>query len=316
MDIYVEYPIKQTVGERIGLRFLLGHFHVPDWAFSDGCIEAPHPRCDISFMALSCRAQLEQGSCRQGHERRVGPKPPDVTSDGRSLSPLAASALALQRAAGNRATAAVLRGLDDRPKRQRTEVGALDKQKFWSGPKYGASTTVAGGTSVEVDLGSAASQLVNYGSKPDSDACTAVHWLNAQEYDEKQWVKGHLLNDNLGGEGISENLTPLTHTANANYEGQFESKVKNYLQQCYSHANHAPNDTHWYGARLTIKTEGMKWPTSMIKRVQAVKKKITTKAKYIKKKKDSNEIKKIGKPSWLSDSGKLPEGQQDTKCVQ
>jgi hypothetical protein len=40
------------------------------------------------------------------------------------------------------------------------------------------------------------------------------------------WIKGHLQNDNLGGLGESNNLTPLTSTANKNMSKTFEEPLK------------------------------------------------------------------------------------------
>ena len=48
-----------------------------------------------------------------------------------------------------------------------------------------------------------------------------------EEKDSSYYIKGHLLNDNLGGTGKEwKNLTPLTRKANANHEVQIESFVK------------------------------------------------------------------------------------------
>ncbi|MEQ0565524.1 RHS repeat-associated core domain-containing protein, partial [Amycolatopsis sp. NEAU-NG30] len=42
-----------------------------------------------------------------------------------------------------------------------------------------------------------------------------------------RWIRGHLQNDNLGGPGLSENMTPLTSTANKNMSSKFETPLKN-----------------------------------------------------------------------------------------
>jgi RHS repeat-associated protein len=41
------------------------------------------------------------------------------------------------------------------------------------------------------------------------------------------FIRGHLRNDNLGGPGTSENLTPLSHNANMKMQGSFEAPLKN-----------------------------------------------------------------------------------------
>ncbi|HEX4223889.1 MAG TPA: RHS repeat-associated core domain-containing protein, partial [Pseudonocardiaceae bacterium] len=48
---------------------------------------------------------------------------------------------------------------------------------------------------------------------------------------DEEWIKGHLQNDNLGGHGVSDNMTPLTQTANKRMASQFEGKVKQAVQK-------------------------------------------------------------------------------------
>ena len=40
------------------------------------------------------------------------------------------------------------------------------------------------------------------------------------------WVRGHLLNEHLGGPGTKENLTPITKTANSRHHSTVEKLVK------------------------------------------------------------------------------------------
>jgi hypothetical protein len=44
-------------------------------------------------------------------------------------------------------------------------------------------------------------------------------------------IRGHLLNGNLGGLGIAENLYPITNQANGQHEREVESQVKNEIHQ-------------------------------------------------------------------------------------
>ncbi|HLP54709.1 MAG TPA: DNA/RNA non-specific endonuclease [Fluviicola sp.] len=46
---------------------------------------------------------------------------------------------------------------------------------------------------------------------------------------QNKYVRGHLLNDNLGGEGKPYNLFPITANANKEHERVIESKVKNWV---------------------------------------------------------------------------------------
>ena len=93
---------------------------------------------------------------------------------------------------------------------------------------------------------------------PVSGQCTAVEWLNANAYGGYAWIKGHLLNDNLGGEGISENLTPMTDTANMRYKA-FESSIKRAIDECYRQGQFSYG-SRWYGVRVAIDVVGQQWP--------------------------------------------------------
>ncbi|TNC22749.1 RHS repeat-associated core domain-containing protein [Amycolatopsis alkalitolerans] len=56
---------------------------------------------------------------------------------------------------------------------------------------------------------------------------------NGKDGDGSAFIRGHLRNDNLGGPGLSPNLTPLSSTANKNMSGSFEEplkKVDNWLK--------------------------------------------------------------------------------------
>ena len=153
----------------------------------------------------------------------------------------------------------------------------------WLGPVYGRSSAMAGGTSVRAILGPAAGQSVNYGSVPGIRSCTAVNWLNANAYDGSLWIKGHLLNDNLGGPGVSKNLTPMTHTANMQYKA-FESSVKNALAVCYSRAkSNADGRRHWYGVSYDVDVIGTRWPAAAAPQARAVAATVDATAHYVEK---------------------------------
>ncbi|UFH55826.1 DUF4157 domain-containing protein [Spirosoma sp. KNUC1025] len=66
------------------------------------------------------------------------------------------------------------------------------------------------------------------GSPPTSTMTASYTVLNQrrQEGGASYYVKGHLLNDNIGGKGVWENLTPLSREGNSSHEGQVESLVK------------------------------------------------------------------------------------------
>lgn len=175
------------------------------------------------------------------------------------------------------------------------QTNAIDREINWMGPYYGRWDQVDGGTSVVATLGPAAGRPVNYGKKPGVRQCPAVNWLNQQGYLGKRWVKGHLLNDNLGGPGLTMNLTPMSHTANLQFEKAFESKVKRALDASYSHGLAHPNDPNWYGVNVRVKVK-LDLTSSVGQRVRAT-------ACYIRKKKASGSRKAVDKPNWAP---KLP----------
>jgi len=171
-----------------------------------------------------------------------------------------------------------------RSARTRHAPNAHDLQIHWTGPDFGAWDSAAGGTSVSAELGPAAGQPVNYGSVPGVSSCTAVNALNAVLYDGKIWIKGHLLNDNLGGEGVSKNLTPMTHTANMQFKGQFESKVKSALDVCYSRASFGLDGRdNYYGVSFAVDVVGQAWPDALEDEVLAVADHVVATASYIQK---------------------------------
>lgn len=73
-------------------------------------------------------------------------------------------------------------------------------------------------------------QSIN-GSGPGSDQTELMQSLK-QRYGKPLtsscFVKGHLLNDNLGGFGVKENLFPLTSSAN----GFHKNRVENFVKEC------------------------------------------------------------------------------------
>jgi hypothetical protein len=186
------------------------------------------------------------------------------------------------------AAAAAVAVLTGRPQRTRRAPGEIDRQIHWGDPDFGPWTALGGGTSVDADLGPAAGQAVNYGSVPRLGECTAVEWLNIGAFGGHLWIKGHLLNDNLGGEGVSANLTPMTHTANMRYKA-FESSIKNAIDWCYRQGQFHYQGT-WYGVRVAIVVNGQQWPLGPTLAAQAVAQQVTTTAQYISKTGDDDPV--------------------------
>jgi hypothetical protein len=64
---------------------------------------------------------------------------------------------------------------------------------------------------------------------------------------ENKYIKGHLLNDNLGGSGQDTNLYPITANANKVHENQVESIVKGWVN----------NDGYWVYYKVAVAQESI-----------------------------------------------------------
>ena len=66
------------------------------------------------------------------------------------------------------------------------------------------------------------------GSAPTASATASYAVLNTRRQTESAsyYVKGHMLNENIGGKGVWQNLTPLSREGNSSHEGMVESLVK------------------------------------------------------------------------------------------
>lgn len=148
---------------------------------------------------------------------------------------------------------------DYQPLPKRVSVPPLkDTQNFFVEPSYGKSATFGGGTSVYAVLTHNAG-LADRGSAPHKGHCTAAQALNDARFLGRAWIKGHLLNDNLGGPGFSKNLTPMTDKANAEYESAFEAKVKDYLR--IAKGLDKRTVLHWYGIAYEVEVSaGFQYP--------------------------------------------------------
>lgn len=69
------------------------------------------------------------------------------------------------------------------------------------------------------------------GSSEQKNLMDAIH---PEFYTKNPFIKGHLLNHNLGGLGIAENMAPLTENANALHEMFVEQGVKNLIYNGYN----------------------------------------------------------------------------------
>jgi hypothetical protein len=68
------------------------------------------------------------------------------------------------------------------------------------------------------------------GTSPGGELDNLMGALGTQ-YPQHRMIRGHLLNGNLGGLGVMENLFPITNRANRLHETQVENHIKNEIQQ-------------------------------------------------------------------------------------
>jgi len=62
------------------------------------------------------------------------------------------------------------------------------------------------------------------------------------EQEQRKYIRGHLLNDRIGGEGRGRNLFPITAAANRSHEQQIESRVKRWVN----------TDRYWVYYRVNV----------------------------------------------------------------
>jgi hypothetical protein len=128
------------------------------------------------------------------------------------------------------------------------------------------------------------------GSGPKPGQCQAALDLNTKKFGGKSWIRGHILNDKLGGAGDAGNLTPLSADANKNHSGTVEGKVKTAVQQCRQYADQNPNADVWYGVyyKVTVSTERA-FPKATDKAEKAVARSITCTAHFVTRKKNDTQ---------------------------
>ncbi|WP_159447730.1 eCIS core domain-containing protein [Streptoalloteichus hindustanus] len=157
---------------------------------------------------------------------------------------------------------------------------------FWAGPSYAKpQSRFKGGTGVDVRLGPGAGKS-GLGSPPRRGECTAVEDLTALYNKPHLWIKGHLLNDNVGGPGESRNLTPLSHNANMDMKNRFEKPVKDAVDVADSlAAETAPQGGYrhnrLWGVHYQVEVVGQKWPGEKNKALKAVGERVRARAELV-----------------------------------
>ncbi|HEY1902808.1 MAG TPA: DNA/RNA non-specific endonuclease [Terracidiphilus sp.] len=108
------------------------------------------------------------------------------------------------------------------------KIPSLSGQQFQTKIIYGPTDQRGGSLMVAHPL---AADNIGEGSAPDQSSDFPPIWPSItkkrQGDDTRLYIKGHLLNKNLGGRGEKlENITPLTYSANRNHNVQVEEPLK------------------------------------------------------------------------------------------
>jgi hypothetical protein len=88
------------------------------------------------------------------------------------------------------------------------------------------------------------------GTPPESGAQKTLMDLlitDPKQVSEDKYVRGHLLNHNLGGKGNDENMFPITGNANKEHLGSIESKVKGWVN---GEPKKKPKHWVWYEVKV------------------------------------------------------------------
>jgi hypothetical protein len=116
-------------------------------------------------------------------------------------------------------------------------------------------TQIRSGTFMEAVLGpdqSNVSSRYKLGTKTNSNSLRPFMQALAGDSRIQGWVAGHLLNEEMGGQGdVDENLTPLTTKANGAHKA-YEAHIKKMLLQCHNVDRDNKGNDEWYGVRYRV----------------------------------------------------------------
>ncbi len=100
----------------------------------------------------------------------------------------------------------------------------LDNVPAWQEPDYDTSPSPF---SKHMHAKVLSKEKMGKGSAPSSAGDAWNELLVRRSGGGSYYIRGHLLNDNLGGPGVWKNMTPLSREGNSAHEKSVESKVKN-----------------------------------------------------------------------------------------
>lgn len=191
-------------------------------------------------------SQLQQSRASEGaiQEGQGAPASASGRLPVRLLSPQ--DLLRLQRAVGNRAVQRLVSA--GPPRRPEADLQRFPVQVEARGNAH----KFRGGTSMTAKVGAASEWAT--GSVAPGGVPTLMTRIGAHIQGTNRYIAGHLLNDNMGGQGVNNNLTVLSSDANAAHRG-VEAKVKNLAAKADTINNgnkKLGNPAYDHGARYSV----------------------------------------------------------------
>jgi hypothetical protein len=103
------------------------------------------------------------------------------------------------------------------------------------------------------------------GNTPGPNELEPITKFLQTNYQNHNFIKGHMWNEEIGGKGVTQNLVPLTSQANSAHKNNVETPLKEalrnfenfYLRNKPSH----PDYEQVYGFRYVVEIEDAAWPT-------------------------------------------------------
>ena len=102
------------------------------------------------------------------------------------------------------------------------------------------------------------------GSSPDTSILkNTIAWLDSHLATSGNWIRGHLLNDWLGGSGhYNLNLAPMSHTTNQAWNKNFEQHMKNISEVLNSYYTYNNDSNTFLVLGYTAKASGEYQPVN------------------------------------------------------
>lgn len=120
------------------------------------------------------------------------------------------------------------------------------------------------GNRMEVTLLPGASKYP--GTKPGKYELEPITEFLKNKYSNYNFIKGHMWNQEIGGQGVTQNLVPLTSQANSAHKNYAETPLKaalgNFISFYENNTNsNDPDFEKVYGFRYVVEIEDAYWPT-------------------------------------------------------